>query len=69
MDYSLFALTADALVSAQYDYNNFDAAEFVVDYNEIDKFEDVSLDLNEKFDYFLLNLHILVNKHCLKKTK
>ena len=52
-----------------YDYKNFDAVKCLADYNEMDTtvLEDGGLDLNEKFDNFLLNLHTLVNKHCTKK--
>eukprot|EP00794_Sanderia_malayensis_P013289 gene13290-14664_t len=52
-----------------HDYRQFDERNFTSDYSEFDAsyLNDQNTDLNSKFDTFLLNLHILIEKHCPKK--
>lgn len=53
-----------------YDYKNFDEAKFLADYKDIEKsfLNDDAIDLNQKFDIFLINLHNLIDKHYPKKN-
>ena len=52
-----------------YDYSHFDANKFLADYAEIDTsfLADQNINLDGKFDNFLLSLHCLIDKHCPQK--
>ena len=52
------------------DYSHFDANRFLADYAAIDIsfLSDQNIDLDGKFDSFLLSLHSLINKHCPQKS-
>ena len=52
-----------------HDYRQFNERNFMSDYAEFDVsyLNDENTDLDAKFDTFLLNLHILIEKHCPEK--
>ena len=52
-----------------YDYSHFDANELLADYAKIDTsfIADQNINLDGKFDKFLLSLHCLIDKHCPQK--
>ena len=52
-----------------YDYRNFDAPKFRADYDNLESsfLDDPNSGLDKKFDTFLLNLHLLGEKHCAKR--
>ena len=57
-----------SFVSA-YDYRKFNEENFLAEYTTIEKshLKDDAIDVSKKCDIFLLNLHNLVDKYCLKK--
>ncbi len=52
-----------------YDYKNFDQSQFLDDYQNMDFnfLDSEEQNVNSKFNEFLENLNLLVNKHCPKK--
>ena len=52
-----------------YDYSQFDANKFLADYAEIGTsfLANQNINLDGKFDNFLLSLHCLIDKHCPQK--
>ena len=52
-----------------YKYNNFNQERFINDYTTINStfLRDDNIDINAKFDKFLLNVNKLVNNHCPKE--